>query len=643
MQVRPQATELGQARLGDTQADATTTLQDSMGNSALSDALSGRTLDPLSRLSRGALALASAGVDSRELTPGTAPISVLRDAISGESEAQDMASRESDVLAIITRNLGRPLPRAVRERMEGALGGDFRAVRVHTDPQAGYAAQAVGSRAFAVGQDIFFAPGEFAPGSHAGDRLLAHELTHVVQAREGRIPTAAGPGIALSSPQDSTEIEAERGAESATRMLEPAGLVKPAPTETAAETSGPASPGVLARAPKKRPLDAKMFVDASLDVAVQGTTVAKYIQGKFDVKSGKVEISGKASLDTDNLEGTADMQVGIAQTLVSSDRTYIYRDDAGKEILRSQDAVKNERDARFKGYDPTKASTPAPFYDSPTSVLTSGGNGRVPVQSKTFDEPGFDVPGRKGLATLREIQGSDQFQTGLVVKAGNTTLKLAAKAWSIPWAATIAADRSVVLKDDKINVQNMDASALTVSDSDRIAVGVNDRTLVKFASVGAAMAMPISELLQARAINRAFAPADADDAQAKSEALAIVDQALESLTWDVSAKVSIAMNGKGSQMSADTLSADDVTLSVSVNGGNAVDLGEKQISDMQEWYFDLGGYVNKSSVGRGDRIVFTLKENDGEAAQGEPWAYPWMDGSFSVKSQGTYRVNLHLG
>jgi hypothetical protein len=54
-------------------------------------------------------------------------------------------------------------------------------VRVHTDAKSAEAARAVNARAFTVGQDVVFVAGQYATGISAGRRLLAHELTHVVQ------------------------------------------------------------------------------------------------------------------------------------------------------------------------------------------------------------------------------------------------------------------------------------------------------------------------------------------------------------------------------------------------------------------------------------------------------------------------------
>ncbi|MGD0065252.1 MAG: DUF4157 domain-containing protein [Streptosporangiaceae bacterium] len=78
---------------------------------------------------------------------------------------------------------GRAVPERVREPLERSLGSDFSAVRVHTDASADRLARALGAVAFTTGQHIFFRRGHYAPDGQPGRRLLAHELSHVVQQR----------------------------------------------------------------------------------------------------------------------------------------------------------------------------------------------------------------------------------------------------------------------------------------------------------------------------------------------------------------------------------------------------------------------------------------------------------------------------
>jgi len=70
---------------------------------------------------------------------------------------------------------------ATRSFMESRFGHDFGEVRVHTDARAATSAQAANARAYTMGRDVVFGAGQYAPGTDTGRKLLAHELTHVVQ------------------------------------------------------------------------------------------------------------------------------------------------------------------------------------------------------------------------------------------------------------------------------------------------------------------------------------------------------------------------------------------------------------------------------------------------------------------------------
>jgi hypothetical protein len=83
------------------------------------------------------------------------------------------------------RGRGRPLPKTLRTFFEPRFGHDFSNVRLHTDGRAAITAGAISARAFTAGRDIVFGASQFAPETGHGKRLLAHELTHVVQQRRG--------------------------------------------------------------------------------------------------------------------------------------------------------------------------------------------------------------------------------------------------------------------------------------------------------------------------------------------------------------------------------------------------------------------------------------------------------------------------
>jgi len=132
---------------------------------------------------------------------------------------------------------GEPLPDPLRGRLESAAGAGLGGVRVHTGPESAAAAGSVGARAFALGQDIHFGAGEYTPGGHAGDHLIAHEVAHTVQQSHGSAGAQLKPTV--SQPGDAAETQADAFADAFTRGC-------PAPALTAA-------PATIARTPNANP------------------------------------------------------------------------------------------------------------------------------------------------------------------------------------------------------------------------------------------------------------------------------------------------------------------------------------------------------------------------------------------------------
>ncbi|MEJ2567719.1 MAG: DUF4157 domain-containing protein, partial [candidate division WOR-3 bacterium] len=76
---------------------------------------------------------------------------------------------------------GEPLPESTRNYFEPRFGADFGEVRIHTGSEAAKTAESINSRAFTVGNDVVFGSHNYSPETKGGKKLLAHELTHVVQ------------------------------------------------------------------------------------------------------------------------------------------------------------------------------------------------------------------------------------------------------------------------------------------------------------------------------------------------------------------------------------------------------------------------------------------------------------------------------
>jgi hypothetical protein len=88
------------------------------------------------------------------------------------------------------------IPNKILGKMENSFQSDFSNVNFHTNSQS---ATDVGALAYAQGNDVHFAPGQFKPNTQSGQELIGHELAHVVQQRQGRVqPTAQAKGMAVN-------------------------------------------------------------------------------------------------------------------------------------------------------------------------------------------------------------------------------------------------------------------------------------------------------------------------------------------------------------------------------------------------------------------------------------------------------------
>ncbi len=105
---------------------------------------------------------------------------------------------------------GQPLDHQTLNFMGSHFEHDFSRVSVHTDSKAAESAQAINALAYTVGQNIVFGAGQFAPNTTTGKRILAHELTHVVQqSHQGLTPSLQRQSSA-GTESDALEVEADK-------------------------------------------------------------------------------------------------------------------------------------------------------------------------------------------------------------------------------------------------------------------------------------------------------------------------------------------------------------------------------------------------------------------------------------------------
>ena len=170
--------------------------------------------------------------------------------------------------AAIPQGAGAPLPDGTRKQMEQHLGAGLGHAKIHTGGESAHAAESMNARAFTVGEDVHFAANEFAPGTREGDRLIAHELTHVVQAQQSGVQRKAdahdgGGGDAhdadVSHPDEPAEKEADAVADHVSGALHADGGkaagsgAAPAAAAPAPKVAAKLRPGAVHRNDKNQP------------------------------------------------------------------------------------------------------------------------------------------------------------------------------------------------------------------------------------------------------------------------------------------------------------------------------------------------------------------------------------------------------
>jgi hypothetical protein len=126
------------------------------------------------------------------------------------ASAEGAVSREGGVPGVVNEVLGtsgQRLDSSTRSFMESRFGRDFSGVKLHTDSRAAESTRAVGALAYTVGRDVVLDSAHYSPGSASGRKLLAHELTHVLQQETAAASDSAS--LEVGPPNDAFEREAD--------------------------------------------------------------------------------------------------------------------------------------------------------------------------------------------------------------------------------------------------------------------------------------------------------------------------------------------------------------------------------------------------------------------------------------------------
>lgn len=330
------------------------------------------------------------------------------------------------------------------ELIQRAFGRfDVSGVQVHDDARAQEAAHALGAEAYAFGDDVVL-------GASSDLHTVAHEAAHVVQQRAGIVQLSSGVGHS-GDPY-------ERHADAVADAVVAGHSAEPLLAEMlgAAPIAGAAPAGVQRRRDREFALTAAEIEHEAVELHVANDTerdeapssAGGYIAGS-NVRVTRVaeEVHLIAPLVTwrshvslrhpDRLGPDDTVYVGPIQTLTSSNRVGIYKDDNGEVVAEHHSHVRNVRDAMTN----RQQRNNPPFYglprrlesDRPDTRDNDGVAEELQGPVEFYDSPLARFPVRIGNGTLKEVRGSDNFTLSLGAKHNDTILHISPYDWSVPW------------------------------------------------------------------------------------------------------------------------------------------------------------------------------------------------------------------
>ena len=297
---------------------------------------------------------------------------------------------------------GAPLPGNLQARFESSLGADLSAVRIHTAAASAEASEAVGARAYAMGNDIHFDAGQYRPDDPSGVHLLAHEVAHTVQ--QAGAPARVQHKLEVSTPGDASEQAADRAADAMAAGLPAAGLLHghaPAiqrdanvPTPNPGPPGAPPAPADQAPAnqPANEPELAKTHAVWDKDKKQWGFPDVQYKEVK-----GKAVV-GSVSPDDVHQGAVGDCYlmaalISLAATSPATIENAITPDSPGKWNVR---LYARQPDGSFKAFTypvdnmfPTNASGGMAYGQSYQHDTKQISTGRFYVDN-TYNDPLFD-------------------------------------------------------------------------------------------------------------------------------------------------------------------------------------------------------------------------------------------------------------
>jgi hypothetical protein len=292
-----------------------------------------------------------------------------------------------------------------------------------------------------VGQDIYFASGQFKPGTLVGDAILAHELAHVVQQRDSEASSSA---IADRGASPEFERDADTAAGTAVRSIwsrslgAASGMMSRASVTLRSGLSLQRC-GNSANAPAPGPLN---FASSNFNPTGGGALLIKDLPAaaspQVDVRSAPYYSEGDVSATGGTDAEASDWQAGFLQTALTSRVAFDYQDaGTGNHLVNLV--------YRLAGptMDGLKGGTPPWYHPISTKDFTAT---NTTLHPKMSDNPSIQPPwtltGTNGtIATLASSSGKDEFCSWLVVRQKSTQQinYLNYDTWEVDWAANFNA------------------------------------------------------------------------------------------------------------------------------------------------------------------------------------------------------------
>lgn len=146
----------------------------------------------------------------------TSPIAAANSSLTSKykwGQQEDKLTNISPLVHEVIDRPGQALDHPVRSLMESRFGHNFNKVRVYTNSEAAASAQALQANAYSIGHSIVFNQNRYKPTSMSGQRLIAHELAHLIQQNRGDIDQAYTDPLSVNRPNDIHEQEAEKASQ----------------------------------------------------------------------------------------------------------------------------------------------------------------------------------------------------------------------------------------------------------------------------------------------------------------------------------------------------------------------------------------------------------------------------------------------